>query len=76
MSALSIRRDRTPSARRHEPEEAAQAAGMDRRTLRDWVIRYNETAWMGSPTGRVMGQAELDRRVLVQSAAQSCAPSG
>ena len=23
-------------------EEAAQAAGMDRQTLRDWVIRYNE----------------------------------
>jgi transposase len=23
-------------------EEAAQSAGMDRQTLRDWVIRYNE----------------------------------
>ena len=23
-------------------EDAAQSAGMDRQTLRDWVIRYNE----------------------------------
>jgi transposase-like protein len=66
MSALSIRRDRTPTVLRKlakgerdaritrrilaianaldgmSREEAAQAAGMDRQTLRDWVIRYNE----------------------------------
>ena len=29
-------------AGRHEPEAAARAAGMDRQTLRDWVLRYNE----------------------------------
>jgi len=66
MSALSIRRDRTPRVLRKlakgesdariarrilgianalagmSREEAAQSAGMDRQTLRDWVIRYNE----------------------------------
>jgi len=66
MSALSIRRDRTPVVLRKlaksesdariarrmlaianvldgmSREEAAQSAGMDRQTLRDWVIRYNE----------------------------------
>jgi transposase len=66
MSALSIRRDRTPRVLRKlakgesdariarrvlaianaldgmSREEAAQLAGMDRQTLRDWVIRYNE----------------------------------
>jgi transposase len=66
MSALSIRRDRTPTVLRKlakgesdariarrilaianaldgmSREEAARAAGMDRQTLRDWVIRYNE----------------------------------
>ena len=66
MSALSIRRDRTPAVLRKvaksEPhariarrilaianaldgmsrEDAARSAGMDRQTLRDWVIRYNE----------------------------------
>ena len=66
MSALSIRRDRTPTVlrklARSEPdarvarrmlaianalcgmsrEAAAVFAGMDRQTLRDWVIRYNE----------------------------------
>jgi len=57
MSALSIRRDRTPTVLRKlakgerdvanalesmSREAAAQAAGMDRQTLRDWVIRYNE----------------------------------
>ena len=66
MSALSIRRDRTPMALRKvakgesdariarrilaiasaldgmSRDEAAQSAGMDRQTLRDWVIRYNE----------------------------------
>jgi transposase len=66
MSALSIRRDRSPTVLRKlakgesdarvarrilaiasaldgmSREEAAQSAGMDRQTLRDWVIRYNE----------------------------------
>jgi transposase len=66
MSALSIRRDRSPRMLRKlakgesdariarrilaiasaldgvSREEAAQSAGMDRQTLRDWVIRYNE----------------------------------
>src|SRR5262249_59241033 len=66
MSALSIRRDRTPRVLRKlaraesdgriarrilaianaldgmSREDAAQSAGMDRQTLRDWVIRYNE----------------------------------
>src|SRR6516225_3545432 len=66
MSALSIRRDRTPAVLRklakgesdsritrrilaiasaldgNNRREAARSAGMDRQTLRDWVIRYNE----------------------------------
>jgi transposase len=65
MTALSIRRDRTPEVLRKlakseadarvarrllaianalsgmSRKEAAEAAGMDRQTLRDWVIRYN-----------------------------------
>ena len=65
MTALSIRRDRTPVVLRKlakaetdarvarrmlaianaldgkSREEAARSAGMDRQTLRDWVIRYN-----------------------------------
>src|SRR6516162_9642752 len=80
MSALSIRRDRTPAvlrklakgesdsriARRilaiasaldgNNRREAARSAGMDRQTLRDWVIRYNEYGvdglcdrWNGGP---------------------------
>ncbi len=66
MTALIIRRDRTPAVLRKlakaeansrvarrllavanalsgmSRKEAAEAAGMDRQTLRDWVIRYNE----------------------------------
>ena len=66
MSALTIRRDRTPVVLRKQArvesdrrvarrilaiasaldgmsrEDAARSAGMDRQTLRDWVIRYNE----------------------------------
>jgi transposase len=66
MSALVIRRDRTPAVLRKfakresdarvarrvlaianalggmSREDAARSAGMDRQTLRDWVIRYNE----------------------------------
>jgi transposase len=65
MTALTIRRDRTPAVLRKlakaeantrvarrllaianalsgmSRKEAAEAAGMDRQTLRDWVIRYN-----------------------------------
>jgi transposase len=66
MTALCIRRDRTPVVLRKlakaegngrvarrllaianalsgmSREEAARSAGMDRQTLRDWVMRYNE----------------------------------
>src|SRR5262245_30691456 len=66
MTALAIRRDRTPVVLRKlstresngrvarrllaianalagmSRKEAAEAAGMDRQTLRDWVIRYNQ----------------------------------
>lgn len=66
MSALSIRRDRTPVVLRKlakgEPDgrvarralaianaldgmsrrDAARSVGMDRQTLRDWVVRYNQ----------------------------------
>ena len=66
MSALSIRRDRTPVVLRKLAKgeadarvarrmlaiantlsgmsraDAARSAGMDRQTLRDWVLRYNE----------------------------------
>ena len=79
MSALSIRRDRTPTVLRKlakgesdaritrrilaianalegmSREEAAQAAGMDRQTLRDWVIRYNEHGLDGLADWRVTG---------------------
>jgi transposase len=65
MTALSIRKDRTPEVLRKlakaetnvrvarrllaianalsgmSRKEAAEAAGMDRQALRDWVIRYN-----------------------------------
>ena len=79
MTALSIRRDRTPTVLRKlarcEPdarvgrrilaianaldgmsrEDAARSAGMDRQTLRDWVIRYNEHGLDGSLTNRAPG---------------------
>jgi hypothetical protein len=64
MSALEIRKDRTPAVLRKLAKaktdvrvarrilalanalggmsREAQSAGMDRQTLRDWVIRYNE----------------------------------
>jgi transposase len=54
-------------------EEAAQAAGMDRQTLRDWVLRYNDQGiegladrWEGGrpPTFDAEEQAELMRIVL------------
>jgi hypothetical protein len=34
---------------------AARAGGMDRQTLRDCVIRYNEVGWRGCATGRGRG---------------------
>ena len=54
-------------------EAAAQSAGMDRQTLRDWVIRYNEQGIEGlrdrwgdgrPPTFTREEQAELIRIVL------------
>jgi transposase len=54
-------------------EAAAQSAGMDRQTLRDWVIRYNEHGIDGlhdrwgdgrPPTFNLQEQAELMRIVL------------
>ena len=54
-------------------EAAAQSAGMDRQTLRDWVIRYNEQGIEGlhdrwgdgrPPTFTREEQAELMRIVL------------
>ena len=97
MTALSIRRDRTPEvlrklakaeantrvARRQlaianalsgmSRKEAAEAAGMDRQTLRDWVIRYNAHGLDGlydcwsdgrPPRLKAEEQAELMRIVL------------
>lgn len=54
-------------------EEAARAAGMDRQTLRDWVLRYNAYGidgladrWNGGrpPTFTVQEQAEIVEIVL------------
>ena len=54
-------------------EEAARSAGMDRQTLRDWVLRYNEHGIDGladrwgdgrPPTFDAQEQAELMRIVL------------
>jgi transposase len=97
MTALTIRRDRTPEALRKlakaesdtrvarrllaianalsgmSRKEAAEAAGMDRQTLRDWVIRYNEHGLDGlydcwgegrPPRLESHEQAELMRIVL------------
>ena len=97
MSALEIRKDRTPAVLRKlakgetdgrvarrilaianaldgmSRKAAAEAAGMDRQTLRDWVLRYNEHGidgladrWGGGrpPTFDAQEQAELMRIVL------------
>ena len=85
MTALIIRRDRTPAVLRKlakaeadtrvarrllaianalsgmSRKEAAEAAGMDRQTLRDWVIRYN--ARVGDALCRYDGDAGLPRRL-------------
>ena len=55
--------------------EAARSAGMDRQTLRDWVLRYNERGIDGladrwgdprPPTFDTLEQAELLRLVLAR----------
>ena len=100
MTALTIRRDRTPAALRKlaktetdarvarrllaianalsgmSRKEAAEAAGMNRQTLRDWVIRYNAHGVDGlhdcwgegrPPRLEPKEQAELIRIVLEQN---------
>lgn len=97
MSALEIRKDRTPIVLRKlaksesdgrvarrmlaianalegmSRDAAARSAGMDRQTLRDWVLRYNEHGIDGladrwsdgrPPTFDAKEQAELMRIVL------------
>ena len=97
MTALSIRKDRTPEVLRKlakaetntrvarrllaianalsgmSRKEAAEAAGMDRQALRDWVIRYNTRGLDGlydrwgdgrPPRLEPEEQAELMRIVL------------
>jgi len=97
MSALEIRKDRTPAVLRKlakgetdgrvarrilaianaldgmSRKAAAEAAGMDRQTLRDWVLRYNAHGIGGltdrwgdgrPPTFDAQEQAELVRIVL------------
>ena len=104
MTALTIRRDRTPAALRKlaktetdarvarrllaianalsgmSRKEAAEAAGMNRQTLRDWVIRYNAHGVDGlhdcwgegrPPRLEPKEQAELIRIVLVGPSAES-----
>src|SRR5208282_1915670 len=88
MTALTIRRDRTPAVLRRlakaeantrvarrllaianalsgmSRKEAAEAAGMDRQTLRDWVISaIMRMAWTGSTIVGAMGARQgLTRR--------------
>jgi transposase len=97
VTALTIRKDRTPEVLRKlakaesntrvarrllaianalsgmSRKEAAEAAGMDRQALRDWVIRYNahgpdglHDCWAGGrpPRLEAQEQAELMRIVL------------
>ena len=104
MTALIIRRDRTPAVLRKlakaeadtrvarrllaianalsgmSRKEAAEAAGMDRQTLRDWVIRYNAhgpdglyDCWGDGRPPRLdpKEQAELTRIVLEGPAPES-----
>jgi transposase len=40
----------------HSRAEAAQACGMDRQTLRDWVIRYNESSVHGLTNRSIPGR--------------------
>jgi transposase len=97
MSALEIRKDRTPAVLRKlakevddariarrilaianaldgmSREDAARTAGMDRQTLRDWVLRYNAGGvdgladrWQGGrpPTFTAAEQSEIVEIVL------------
>ncbi|MFM9940146.1 MAG: transposase [Hyphomicrobiaceae bacterium] len=97
MTALEIRKDRTPAMLRKlakgtddarvarrilaianaldgmNREDAARSAGMDRQTLRDWVLRYNVQGvegladrWNGGrpPTFTPQEQAEIVEIVL------------
>ena len=97
MSALEIRKDRTPAVLRKlakaaddarvarrilaiasaldgmSRQDAAHSAGMDRQTLRDWVLRYNahgvdglSDRWNGGrpPTFTVQEQTEIVEIVL------------
>ena len=43
----------------HSRRLAAQAGGMDRQTLRDWVIRYNADGWRGWRTGPGLGVSRV-----------------
>jgi len=48
--------------------ESAKIGGMDRQTLRDWVIRFNEQGWDGLVNRPSPGGAEqADRRAQVVS---------
>lgn len=40
-------------------EDAARAAGMDRQTLRDWVVRYNESGPAGLANRRKPGRTQF-----------------
>ena len=51
----------------HPRESAAEACGMDRRTLRDWVHRYNAEGLAGLANRRAPGPAP--RRSAEQEAA-------
>ena len=41
--------------------EAAASCGMDRQTLRDWVVRFTAQGWRGWRTGPVRGAARRCR---------------
>ena len=45
----------------HSRRLAAQAGGMDRQTLRDWVIRYNADSLAGWRTGPGLASAASGR---------------
>src|SRR5215471_13230522 len=98
MSALSIRRDRTPRVLRKlaraesdgriarrilaianvldgmSRENAAQSAGMNRQTLRDWVIRYNEHGLDGLADLRVRDARRSSTPRRRRSSFASCLP--
>jgi transposase len=50
--------------------EAAASAGMDRQTLRDWVIRYNEHGVAGLCSAGAAG----GRRCSARRSRRSCWP--